>query len=135
VSDQYRGFQICNECPPIPIRGFDWVAVSDNYDASYEGPEDGWKTSGETFYAATRSELIALIDEHVAEEIQGSLENCKSVNRYVKTNDGNRYWVFGVTNDCVLARRVEGGLLKPLVQVQYSDIAEVEKQVEESLES
>lgn len=92
TGDRYRGFSIRNECPPIPSRCHDWVAVSDNYDASWEGPEDGWKTSGAVFYGSSRQELIGQIDEYMAEHIQGSLEDCKSVDRHVKAR-GNRYWV------------------------------------------
>lgn len=32
--------------PPIPVRDMDWDFTHDNYDASYEGPEDGWVSNG-----------------------------------------------------------------------------------------
>lgn len=64
MEDKYRGFNIEHVHPPIPIRSHDWRATSEDYDASYEGPEDGWKTSGESFNAETREELIELIDEY-----------------------------------------------------------------------
>ncbi len=64
MSSKYRGFTIEHEFPPIPIRAMDWSATSDDFDASWEGPEDGWKTDGTVLYAATRDELISMIDEY-----------------------------------------------------------------------
>lgn len=66
----YRGWQIGFDMPPIPSRDFDWSATSPNYDASYEGEEDGWIASGGIVHAATYEELLAEIDawEAVAEE-------------------------------------------------------------------
>jgi hypothetical protein len=74
MSSEYRGFTIEYEFPPIPIRTMDWSATSDDYDVSWEGPEDGgWKTSGTVLYAATRDELISMIDEyHDATIIDGN---------------------------------------------------------------
>lgn len=60
--DTYRGWSIYYDPPPIPIRDFDWRAISPNYDASYEGPEDGWEDNGEKAYGRTRDELIKEID-------------------------------------------------------------------------
>lgn len=32
--------------PPIPVRNMDWSFTHEDYDASYEGPEDGWVSNG-----------------------------------------------------------------------------------------
>lgn len=51
---RYRAFVLTHVWPPIPIRTCDWQAAHVDYD----GPEDN-----RIFHAATREELIALIDE------------------------------------------------------------------------
>ena len=40
----------------------DWQATGPNYDASWEGEEDGWISNGEAVQAETRGELLAKID-------------------------------------------------------------------------
>lgn len=62
AADTYRGWTISYDPPPIPIRDFDWRATGPNYDASYEGAEDGWVDNGEKASATTRGALIAEID-------------------------------------------------------------------------
>lgn len=32
--------------PPIPARDLDWAFSHENYDASWEGEEDGWASNG-----------------------------------------------------------------------------------------
>ena len=66
----YKGWQIGFDMPPIPIRDFDWSATHPDYDASYEGEEDGWVGSGGHVNAATYEELLAQIDtwEAIAED-------------------------------------------------------------------
>lgn len=32
--------------PPIPVRNCDWHFTHEDYDASYEGEEDGWVSNG-----------------------------------------------------------------------------------------
>ena len=59
----YRGWQIDFDMKPIPYRGADWTATHPDYDASYEGPEDGWVGSHPVLTAATEKELWAEIDE------------------------------------------------------------------------
>lgn len=44
---------------PIPTRAFDWSATTDNYDASYEGPEDGWVANEPVGYGATEEAAVA----------------------------------------------------------------------------
>lgn len=45
-----------------------FVATSPDYNASYEGPEDGgWCVDGNRFTAATVEELKKMIDEHIEE--------------------------------------------------------------------
>lgn len=39
-----------------------WSATHKNFDASYEGPEDGWVGSHPCFTAATQRDLIEQID-------------------------------------------------------------------------
>lgn len=41
-----------------------WTAISDDYDASYEGPEDGWIDNGLRLSERTLADLITEIDEH-----------------------------------------------------------------------
>lgn len=67
----YRGWQIYFDMPPIPSRAFDWHAVHPNYDASYEGPEDGWVDNGLQVFAGTYEDLLAEIDEKQAELDEG----------------------------------------------------------------
>lgn len=62
ARNTYRGWTISYDPPPIPTREFDWCATGPNYDASYEGAEDGWVDNGEKVNAATREALIAEID-------------------------------------------------------------------------
>lgn len=66
----YKGWQISFDMPPIPSRDFDWSATHPDYDASYEGEEDGWIASGGHVHAGTYEELIFAIDEWeaIAEE-------------------------------------------------------------------
>lgn len=58
-KDTYRGWSIHQGRWPEPA----WSAIGPNYDASYEGEEDGWVGNGECAYAATREALITEIDE------------------------------------------------------------------------
>jgi len=54
-KDQHRGWSIDWEY------GF-YTATGPNYDASYEGPEDGWVDNGHRVFARTREALIEEID-------------------------------------------------------------------------
>lgn len=58
TDESYRGWHVARGRWPEPA----WIAVSPNYDASYEGPEDGWVDNGERADAPTRELLIAEID-------------------------------------------------------------------------
>lgn len=60
---EYRGWTVDFDMKPIPYRGADWTATHPDYDASYEGPEDGWVGSHPVLTAATEKELWAEIDE------------------------------------------------------------------------
>ena len=64
-ADQHRGWAISFDYPPIPCRDFDWSATSPDYDASYEGEEDGWVSSGTVLHGRTRADVIAEIDAHI----------------------------------------------------------------------
>lgn len=59
--DQHRGWDIAHNVH-CPIPDEQWVATSPDYDASYEGPEDGWVIGGQVAYASTRAGLIEEID-------------------------------------------------------------------------
>jgi hypothetical protein len=56
--------------PPIPIRDYDWSATSEDFDASYEGPEDGgWIGSHPIGHGRTEAEAIAdYLDQIAAED-------------------------------------------------------------------
>ena len=56
--DTYRGWTISQGRWPEPA----WSATGPNYDASYEGEEDGSVGNGEAANAPTRAALIAEID-------------------------------------------------------------------------
>ena len=64
----YKGWQISFDMPPIPIRDHDWQATSPDYDASYEGPEDGWVSSGGHVFAGTYQDLLVAIEDYIAGE-------------------------------------------------------------------
>lgn len=67
TPDTYRGWNVSFDFPPIPCRDFDWSATSPDYDASYEGPEDGWVASGEVVHGRTRDAVIAEVDALLSE--------------------------------------------------------------------
>jgi hypothetical protein len=67
-QDTHRGWTINYDHPPIPCRDFDWSATSPDYDCSYEGPEDGWFTSGSIVHGRTRDDVVAEIDASIAEQ-------------------------------------------------------------------
>jgi hypothetical protein len=63
----YRGWSISFDFPPIPIRTMDWSATHPDYDASYEGEEDGWVSNGKHVTAATLDGVKAEIDAWIEE--------------------------------------------------------------------
>ena len=64
IPDTYRGWSISQECDD------NFYGTGPNYDASYEGPEDGWVDNGERCSGRTwdelRDEIDAYIEEHAA---------------------------------------------------------------------
>jgi hypothetical protein len=57
----YKGWRISHDPKPIPVRDFDWIATSPDYDADCD--QDGFfRCSGEQVNAATHQQLIAEID-------------------------------------------------------------------------
>jgi hypothetical protein len=62
APETHRGWRITCDPPPIPVRDYDWRAHHPDYDASWEGEEDGWVDNGLKVNAATRDALIAEID-------------------------------------------------------------------------
>jgi hypothetical protein len=57
----YRGWHITKEPDGR------WHGFSGNYDASYEGPEDGWVDNGEKVNGATLSDACDEIDAFIEE--------------------------------------------------------------------
>ena len=66
-ADTYRGWRISYDPPPIPVRCFDWRASHPDFDASWEGEEDGWVSNGKSVSAPTRERLIVEIDAYIEE--------------------------------------------------------------------
>lgn len=62
-SFRYGEWRIHYDPPPIPIRTMDWHFVHDNFDASWEGEEDGWVGNGLCGSAASLEACKAEIDE------------------------------------------------------------------------
>jgi hypothetical protein len=60
--DTYRGWDITPPRWPVP-----WIAVAPDYDASWEGEEDGWVSSGGIVNAASREALLVEIDAYIEE--------------------------------------------------------------------
>lgn len=63
TPDSYRGWRVDYDPKPIPLRHDDWTATHPNYDASWEGEEDGWRDNGLKASAATYEALCEEIDE------------------------------------------------------------------------
>ena len=61
---KHRGWQIDADYGCISV-AHTWSATHPDYDASYEGEEDGWVGSHEVLYAATEKELFEKIDTWV----------------------------------------------------------------------
>lgn len=68
VADTYRGWAIHYDPPPIPIRSFDWTATGPDFDADYQGEEDGFVGNGQQVSAPTRDALVAEIDAWFEEQ-------------------------------------------------------------------
>ncbi len=65
----HRGWRIQYDPKPIPDRRYDWIASHPDYEASYEGPEDGWVGSHPILHGATEAELRAEIDAWFDEQM------------------------------------------------------------------
>jgi len=61
LTRTYRGWNI-HRCEWLG-----WSATGPNYDASYEGPEDGWVDNGEKVDAGTYAVLIDEINAYIEE--------------------------------------------------------------------
>lgn len=62
----YKGWEISFDPPPIPVRNFDWVATSPDFDADCD--QDGFFVcSGGQVHAATHEDLLREIDDWIAE--------------------------------------------------------------------
>ncbi len=62
-TETYRGWSIRPDY-------VGWSAVSPNYDASWEGEEDGWIDNGEKSWGRTRAECEAGVDEWFDEQVE-----------------------------------------------------------------
>jgi hypothetical protein len=60
----HRGWSINQGRWPEPA----WSATSPDYDASWEGEEDGWVASGGHVNAPTRAALVEEIDAYIEEQ-------------------------------------------------------------------
>lgn len=60
---RYGPWTIYFDPPPIPIRTMDWHFVHDNYDASYEGEEDGWVSNNLSGDSASFADALNGCDE------------------------------------------------------------------------
>jgi hypothetical protein len=68
TPNSYRGWTISFEYG-------EFVGVGPNYDASYEGPEDGWVDNGERCFGLTLENLHAEIDAYIDETQTDSLRS------------------------------------------------------------
>lgn len=59
------------------------------------------------------------------ESIREALHDCKNTNRYVVSVSGDKFWVFGMTDESLLVRRVVAGIMKPLSTLNYSEVKEI----------
>lgn len=60
---KYGPWRIYFDPPPIPVRTMDWHFVHDNYDASYEGEEDGFVSNGLGGSCASFADALNECDE------------------------------------------------------------------------
>jgi len=91
---EYRGWTVDFDMKPIPYRGADWTATHPDYDASYEGPEDGWVGSHPVLTAATEKELWAEIDEwHLGQDDEdiAAIEKAAAALRSIAKRHGLTY--------------------------------------------
>lgn len=49
--------------PPIPVRDSDWAFSHDDFDASWEGEEDGWVTNGLSGRGSSVKDCIEQIED------------------------------------------------------------------------
>ena len=63
----YKGWAISVDPKPIPSRSFDWSAVSPDYDCDEDSEYGPVITSGEVLYAATYEDLLAEIEDYLAD--------------------------------------------------------------------
>ncbi len=61
----YKGWSIEVD----PCMGRVWTATGPNYDASYEGPEDGWVSNGESVSANSYKDLLVEIEGYIDEHL------------------------------------------------------------------
>lgn len=66
MAEIYRGWSIYPS-GLVMFKGCEFTGTSPDYDASYEGPEDGWRISGSYLLAETVDELKKKIDEFIEE--------------------------------------------------------------------
>lgn len=69
TSETYKGWSIYRDTN-CPLPGEYWCATGPDYDASYEGPEDGWVHSGGYVSGSTREECENAIDDWIEDHEQ-----------------------------------------------------------------
>ena len=69
--------RVTNSVAPKEYRGWsiswdygEYSATGPNYDASWEGEEDGWVDNGERVFARTLPDLYVEVDAAIAEQVQ-----------------------------------------------------------------
>lgn len=72
MSDALKTYERVVNGKPVKIHtsqpnpyGYEWSATDDNYDASYEGPEDGWVSSSPRGWGKTEEAAIADLIEQL----------------------------------------------------------------------
>lgn len=64
MIEVYRGWRIDAEF-------IGYSATGPDYDASYEGPEDGWVSNGQSVHGRTVQDVRELIDDYLEENGNG----------------------------------------------------------------
>ena len=69
MVENYKGWAISYDYPPIPVRDMDWSATSPDYDC--DGDSEGFHcVQGQMVHAATLKDLYIAIDEAIDENAE-----------------------------------------------------------------
>lgn len=72
LSFKHNGWTIDYDPPTIPIRSMDWAFAHEDFDASWEGEEDGWVGNGLCGRAASPADCLAQIAEIEADRAEAA---------------------------------------------------------------